>query len=902
MHLLVFGFAMLVVASAFAQEDQPGPGRYFVATDGNDAWSGKLPAPNAAKTDGPFATLGRARDAIRAMKASTGLTMPVTVMVREGTYYLSEPLRFAPEDSGTEQCPITYMAYPGEKPVLSAGRRITGWTTKDGRLYTAFLPEVKEGAWFFRQLRVGEERQIRARTPNFDPQNPYTGGYLLVTRLRGGEFGYGMGAVQDPGTWLEYAVDVPAEGDYTLRILYANNGETNKRFFGHTDMSHRTTLSVDGGAPVSLADMDDTGSFYSGFRWARAATVHLTAGRHVLRWENVKGGGLSLDAFALCDDPSYEPQIVDGVELSKPSPGKHLVWFHAEAYTGRHGENPTPMPLARQEPTGRTTLRFTPGALKPISASQGAEVFVIPEWDWVSELVKLDSLDPERGIAKVSGANCMKPLWAGNRFFVENAMEALDQPGEWCLNRQSGVLTYWPKRADFEQVGVIAPVHDRAIEFCGDPERQQFVSHIRIEGFTITDTGFTAPETIRDVYFPNDAAVWLRAATHCRIAGNTFRDVGGYGVTLCGPSAENEVVGNHIVGAGQGGVYLNGIAEEIRKPAARGLRPNRNLVAGNYIHHCGAFYKHVAGIYLAFAHDNVLSHNLIHDTPRYGISLKMDCPGNRVEFNEVRRTNLETQDTGAIEMSENLAGSIVQNNLVADSIGCGYDQKQGKLVMPFGAGGIYLDNFSSKCVVRNNIVLRTTGGLWLNWGSENLIENNIFVDGREHQIILNMAPSPHEATAGNRFERNILSWSDPKALLYSVSHWKQGQPSLASDYNLFFAGASSPTIQSVAGPAVDSLAKWRELGQDAHSLIADPRFVAPEKDDYRLKPDSPAFKLGFRPIPVERIGLKGFERSWKSRPHVSHSLMPICRDGSDNPLYADPNLAMSHYKCILDMD
>jgi len=864
--LVLFVLSLLLPPSAQAQDVSPGPGRFFVALGGNDAWTGALPAPNEQKTDGPFATLGRAREAVRAAKGAKGLTTPVTVMVRGGTYFLAEPLQFAPEDSGTEQCPITYMAYPGEKPVLSAGRRITGWTTKDGKLYTALLTEVKDSKWFFRQLRVGDERQIRARTPNFDPQNPYTGGYLLVPRLGGGEFGYGMGAVQDRGTWLEYAVDVPAEGDYVVRILYANNGETNKRFFGHTDMSHRTTLSVDGGAPVSLADMDDTGSFYSGFRWAGAATVRLTTGRHVLRWENVKGGGLSLDAFALCDDPNYEPQIVDDADLSKPATGKHLVWFHAEAYSGRHGENPVAMHLRRKDVsvTQKTTLRFQPGALKPISIAQGAEVFIIPEWDWVSQWVKLESLDPGAGIAKISGANCMKPLWAGNRFFVENAMEALDQPGEWCLNRQTGVLTYWPKRADFEQLGVVAPVHDRAIEFCGDLRRGGFVSHIRLEGFTIADTGFTAPETIRDVYFPNDAAIWLRAATHCRIAGNEFRDVGGYGVTLCGPSAENEVAGNHIVGAGQGGVYLNGIAEEIRKPAAKGQRPHHNLVAGNYIHHCGAFYKHVAGIYLAFAHDNVVRHNLIHDMPRYGISLKMDCPGNRVEFNEVRRTNLETQDTGAIEMAENLAGSIVQNNLVADSLGCGYDQKQGNVVMPFGACGIYLDNSSSKCVVRNNIVLRTTGGLWLNWGSENLIENNIFVDGREHQASLNMAPPPHKATAGNRFERNIVCWSTPKALLFSVSHWKQEQRGLATSYNLYFAGASAPSIRSVAGPAVDSWAKWRELGQDAHSLIADPLFLDPSKDDYRLKPDSPAFKLGFQPIPVEKIGLKGYEGAWKA--------------------------------------
>lgn len=47
---------------------------------------------------------------------------------------------------------------------------------------------------------------------------------------------------------------------------------------------------------------------------------------------------------------------------------------------------------------------------------------------------------------------------------------------------------------------------------------------------------------------------------------------------------------------------------------------------------------------------------------------------------------------------------------------------------------------------------------------------------------------------------------------------------------------------------------WRAKGLDEHSVIADPLFVNAAKDDYRLKGDSPALKLGFKPIPIEKIG------------------------------------------------
>ena len=52
----------------------------------------------------------------------------------------------------------------------------------------------------------------------------------------------------------------------------------------------------------------------------------------------------------------------------------------------------------------------------------------------------------------------------------------------------------------------------------------------------------------------------------------------------------------------------------------------------------------------------------------------------------------------------------------------------------------------------------------------------------------------------------------------------------------------------------DGWIAWQLRGADQHSLVAHPLFVDPDKDDYRLKPESPAFKLGFKPIPVEKIG------------------------------------------------
>jgi len=74
---------------------------FYVATNGDDAWSGKLAAPNAAKTDGPFATLARARDAVRELKKE-GAKKDIVVLVRGGTYYLKDTVVFGLEDSAAE--------------------------------------------------------------------------------------------------------------------------------------------------------------------------------------------------------------------------------------------------------------------------------------------------------------------------------------------------------------------------------------------------------------------------------------------------------------------------------------------------------------------------------------------------------------------------------------------------------------------------------------------------------------------------------------------------------------------------------------------------------------------------------------------------------------------------------
>ncbi len=129
----------------------------YVAPDGND--------DNPGTADAPLATIARARDLLRP-RIAAGLDSDLLVLVRGGNYRLERPLAFGPEDSGTECHAVTYAARPGEKVVLSGGRKIAGWRRGQGPIWTVDLPTVKAGQWYFRQLFVNDRRAVRARTPN----------------------------------------------------------------------------------------------------------------------------------------------------------------------------------------------------------------------------------------------------------------------------------------------------------------------------------------------------------------------------------------------------------------------------------------------------------------------------------------------------------------------------------------------------------------------------------------------------------------------------------------------------------------------------------------------------------------------------------------------------------------
>lgn len=825
---LLISFLCLVGSPTFAA-----PVTFYVSPSGRDRAAGTRQAP--------FATIARAQAAVRDLKRrqSGTLRQAVTVALRGGTYFLARPLMFTSDDSGTASAPVTFTAFPHETPVISGGRSITGWRHISGTLWRA---PVASGLRNFRRLRMGETDAIRARTPNYDPKHPHTGGWWF-SQWSGlpwekGAFGQAVGNAQAVGTKLSWDVTVPVSGTYTVWMRYGQNMGSS--------MDRHTTLRTGEGAPVPLNDLEDTGD-WSTYRWGKAATLTLPAGAQTLTWENVTGGGINLDAFVLTDAPTWTPANADAVNtLPAPTPGTHRLLIQAEAASKVVGGATVPKDF-EGGPYDRLSLSSTQYAA--IHDWAGAEVNVFPAWGWVNARFPVDGVDEEHHALRVQSH---EQLWMNNRFFVENVREALDSPGEWFLDHKTNQLLYEARVGETPRLAV-APVMERLLTLAGEDKTGRYVENVRFDGLTFADTDYT----LGGYYQQADSAIWMAMARHCAFRGCRFAHLGGYALRLEQKSSANEISRCEMANLGGGGVILLGDTA---------TQPTDNLIAANDIHDCGRVYAHVGGVYVTTGSGNRITNNRIVRMPRYGISLKSYAVGNAshnniVEYNDIEDTNLETNDTGAIEtLGRDFldSGNKIRYNLIRNVVGLKVTT-DGVIHTPYFTWGIYLDDFSSGTTIEGNVVDGTVvGAVCIHNGKNNVIQNNVFLNGSEMNIRLQ--PHGDGFMKDNVFRRNIVAYKDPKAILWFsyAGSWNRNILGDVDD-NVYWqtGGLNLATTAQPITPA-GSWPKWQAAGLDAHSVIANPLLMAPAKGDYRLKPGSPALKLGFKPTPLERIGPKGY--------------------------------------------
>jgi hypothetical protein len=163
---------------------------------------------------------------------------------------------------------------------------------------------------------------------------------------------------------------------------------------------------------------------------------------------------------------------------------------------------------------------------------------------------------------------------------------------------------------------------------------------------------------------------------------------------------------------------------------------------------------------------------------------------------------------------------------------------------------MYNDEGSTGILWENNLVHDTQdSGYHQHYGRGNIVRNNIIAFCAEEHVRRSRA----EEFLAFTFERNIVLLGAGKLFAQSDSNWLDGR--VALNDNLYWKPDGG--IKNFAGK---SWGDWQFLGQDTRSKVADPLFVDPTHGDWSLRPESPAFSLGFVPFDWKKAGVTGDEQ------------------------------------------
>ena len=482
---------------------------------------------------------------------------------------------------------------------------------------------------------------------------------------------------------------------------------------------------------------------------------------------------------------------------------------------------------------------------------------------WTHEWLSIDAYNAKTGEVTIKGVKLPHyRRWIGDSHDyvqLENIEEGFKEPGEWFYDAERGTVKYRPRPGEkISSIKAIAPTSRLVslIRFEGDVEKGEFVHDIEFEGI-----GFTA--TRSDGVLASNGAVNAYSRQAANMVGGTISGVGlhrvrfefcrvfnteNYAFRFGEGSVSNAIVSCEIVDAGGGGVWLGEAPGNLFLIKKLSFRPpgkdawdcplptkvevdtspravRFNVIDNNLIRRCGRVAPDACGIIATHAADTKITHNDISDLYYTGISVGWTwgywgsyAQRNEVSFNRIENIGqYRMADMGGVYTLGTSYGTVVTNNVIMNVKSSSY-----------GGWGMYNDEGSEGIHWENNLVVDTSADSYhIHFGRSNTVANCIMVNGGTSKLCVSREEKHHQTT----FSRNIIYW--PEGPVYVRHGWNKLRDGLAKviwDNNLFWCTSG-----------------FTELNGPTSGVIADPLFVNPSKGDWRLRSDSPALKLGFKP-------------------------------------------------------
>jgi hypothetical protein len=459
------------------------------------------------------------------------------------------------------------------------------------------------------------------------------------------------------------------------------------------------------------------------------------------------------------------------------------------------------------------------------------------------------------------GMKPWNPINSSSRYVVENYRKALDRPGEWFLSRE-GYLYYIPLCGEsIENTECMVPAIDKFIVIAGDEKTGKKVSHIRFENLCFRVSGYKTPymgDESQQAANHVEATVMADFADHIDFYNCEIANTGLNAIWFRRKCSNSSVIKCHLHDLGAGGVK---IGETRLDPDQNAEITNQIKVDNSIIQNGGNVFPSASGVIIFHGHDNTITHNDIANFRYTGITVGWvwgytfsPSKRNKIEFNHIHHLGWgELSDMGGVYTLGISEGTTVSNNVIHDVFSFDY-----------GGWGLYTDEGSSNILMENNLVYRcSNAGYMHHFGKDNIIRNNIFAFNVETQVQFGRAED-HRMYS---FLHNIV-YSNQGSTIGSTWHTENGLKAIATefDYNCYWdTRKPMPDFHGL------SFKEWQKPGRDNNSIIADPLFVDPDNFDFRLKRQTVAKKIGFKPFDYSKAGVYG-DREWIEKAKLPEEL------------------------------
>ena len=542
---------------------------------------------------------------------------------------------------------------------------------------------------------------------------------------------------------------------------------------------------------------------------------------------------------------------------------------------------------------------FPEGVLHNWEDLSETELSLIPSRSWVSNILKIESVNESEGVARTSAAPTysLRPTRTHvkeENARIENSLALLDQPGEWVHDSRSGKLYLWPLDSE-EPVNITAPALTELLRVEGktdyDGKKDTPVTHLVFRGLTFTQgdrfawhgqTGWGVQHDWERFDSPS-AMMRLRASGDCAIEDCQFTTAGSTGLRLDLHCQNSRVIGNRFQHLGGVGIFLGGYG-----PGMKDVN-RRNVIENNLIHHVGEAYLGSPGIFVWQSSQNRVTHNELHDLPYAGICVtgrivwspdgSEECSqtirwdevsGNKESWGYGRRSSSWAEREKFLHSRNN---QIRRNDIHHIMQKCG--DGNCVYVSGGGTGNTVVENYCHDCpsrhmnstircdddqndtLIKRNIIHRVAGdGEGLLIKGKNDVIQNLLVDLRtnsgRHRGYMRFYSGKVE---GSVFQGNVFYSRDKTQNVNQenseLAQRKGGRlRDTAADQNLYFC-----TEDLEWGSR--HIKEQSEFGIETNSVSADPLFEDADNGNFQFSSGSPALKLGIeQPIDLQEIGLR----------------------------------------------